>query len=236
MQRSRELRLRAEQLADTRLPESVWPIRARGVFVAAAHGDVTGARAIAASIGNSRSTAVFAPLIAAAVVAYDDRSADALLRTQEQNQTSDPANRSAFLPIVRVLRNVSRGDRAAIRRLPPQDTRELATQEIAVGQTFRPVYLRGLSYLRAGDPSHASEEFQRILDHRGSDPISPLYPLAHVQQARALARLGEQAKARRAYEEFFALWKNADDDIPILREAREEYARLTALNPKVPAN
>ena len=120
-----------------------------------------------------------------------------------------------------LLDAVNRGERFAVSRLPPADTRELRLE-----QSFRPVYLRGLSYLRAGDPLNAAGEFQRILDHRGSEPLSPLYPLAHVQQARAFVLIGEQAKARKAYQDFFAQWKSADPDIPILRDAREEYARL----------
>jgi tetratricopeptide (TPR) repeat protein len=220
MRRARELRLRAEQLAAARLPESVWPIRARGAFYEAAQGDFARARTVAASIGDSRPTAVIGPLIAAAVIAADHRRTDALLRAQEQQSASAP-QRSVLDPIVRVLDAVNRGDRSAVGRLPPADTAELA-----VGLSFRPVYLRGLSYLRAGDPSNAVAEFQRILDHRGSEPLSPLYPLAHVQQARAFVRMGEQAKARKAYQDFFALWKSADPDIPILRDAREEYARL----------
>jgi tetratricopeptide (TPR) repeat protein len=221
MRRARELRLRAEQLAAARLPESVWPIRARGAFYEAAQGDFARARTVAASIGDSRPTAVFEPLIAAAVIAADRRRTDALLLAQEQQQGAGAPQRSVLEPIVRVLDAVNRGERFAVSRLPPADTRELRLE-----QSFRPVYLRGLSYLSAGDPLNAAGEFQRILDHRGSEPLSPLYPLAHVQQARAFVRMGEQAKARKAYQDFFALWKSADPDIPILRDAREEYARL----------
>jgi eukaryotic-like serine/threonine-protein kinase len=83
-----------------------------------------------------------------------------------------------------------------------------------------------LIYLRAGDGWKAAAEFQRILDHRGVAPASPLYPLAYLQQARAYRLSGDQIKARKAYDEFLAVWKDADPDIPILRAARLEYARL----------
>jgi len=68
--------------------------------------------------------------------------------------------------------------------------------------------------------------FQRIIDHPGSAPQSPLRPLARVQQARAYALAGEAAKARKWYQDFLALWKDADADVPILKAARAEYERM----------
>ena len=120
-----------------------------------------------------------------------------------------------------MLRDVATGDRSAIGRLPPGTPRELAP-----AQSFRPAYVRGLAYLQASDPATAAAEFQRILDHRGLEPISPLYPLAYVQQGRAYVLTGEPTKARNAYQKFLALWKDADPDVPILREAQAEYAKL----------
>jgi hypothetical protein len=72
----------------------------------------------------------------------------------------------------------------------------------------------------------AAAEFQKILDHRGVDPLSPLYALAHLGSARAYALAGETSKSRTAYQDFLALWKDADPDIPILKEAKAEYAKL----------
>ncbi len=72
----------------------------------------------------------------------------------------------------------------------------------------------------------AAAEFQKILDHRGVLPISPFYALAYLGSARAWALAGDTSKSRRAYQDFLALWKDADPDIPILREAKAEYARL----------
>ncbi len=69
-------------------------------------------------------------------------------------------------------------------------------------------------------------EFQKLLDHRGIVINSPLASLAHYQIARALAMSGDIAGARKGYEDFFALWKDADPDIPILKEAKLEYAKL----------
>jgi len=88
-----------------------------------------------------------------------------------------------------------------------------------------PAYLRGLAHLRAHHAAEAAAEFQRILDHKGAY-WGPNYPLAYVGLARAATLAGDTAKAKKAYQDFLALWKDADPDLPILAEARKEYAAL----------
>jgi hypothetical protein len=80
--------------------------------------------------------------------------------------------------------------------------------------------------LRAANGAAAAEEFQKIIDHRGIVLNLPLGALAHVGLARAYALAGDTAKSKAAYQDFFALWKDADPDIPILKEAKAEYAKL----------
>jgi len=92
--------------------------------------------------------------------------------------------------------------------------------------SFWTAYIRGLAYLRAGAGGQASAEFQRILDHRGVDLTSFLCPLSQLGLARAAAVAGDAARSRKAYEDFFALWKDADPDLPVLREATREYQKL----------
>jgi len=89
-----------------------------------------------------------------------------------------------------------------------------------------PSYVRGLAYLQLHQGGEAATEFQKIIDHRGAYIVSPLCSLAHLRLGRALALSNDTAGARRAYQDFLALWKNADPDVPILREAKEEYAKL----------
>jgi hypothetical protein len=72
----------------------------------------------------------------------------------------------------------------------------------------------------------AAAEFQRIIDHRGWDVLSPLWPMAHLGLARAAALQGDVPKARKAYEDFFQLWKDANADLPIVIDARREYEKL----------
>ena len=92
--------------------------------------------------------------------------------------------------------------------------------------TLYPAYLRGHAYLAAHNGNAAAVEFQKLLNHRGIVLNFPLGALAHLGLARAYALSGDAAKAKTAYQDFFALWKDADPDIPILKEAKAEYAKL----------
>jgi eukaryotic-like serine/threonine-protein kinase len=86
--------------------------------------------------------------------------------------------------------------------------------------------MRGEAYIAVHQHTEAAAEFQKILDHRGIVVNAPIGALAHLQLARAYAMASDTAKARSAYQDFFALWKDADPDIPILKEAKAEYAKL----------
>jgi hypothetical protein len=94
------------------------------------------------------------------------------------------------------------------------------------GQGLFPIYIRGLAYLKAKRGAEAAAEFQRIVVHRGIAPTFPEHSLAKLGLGRAFVMTGDTAKATAAYQDFFALWKNADPDIPILKEAKTEYAKL----------
>ncbi|MGI8734130.1 MAG: protein kinase domain-containing protein [Pyrinomonadaceae bacterium] len=94
-------------------------------------------------------------------------------------------------------------------------------------------YIRGQAYLAQRSGTEAAADFQYIVDHRGFSAggesigiFSPLYPLSHLGLARAAMLQGDTAKARKAYQDFFALWKDADQEIPILIEAKKEYETL----------
>jgi eukaryotic-like serine/threonine-protein kinase len=89
-----------------------------------------------------------------------------------------------------------------------------------------PVYVRGEAYLAAHQGREAAAEFQKILDHRGIVLNEPIGALAHLQLGRAYALQGDTAKSRAAYQDFLTLWKDADPDIPIFKQAIVEYAKL----------
>lgn len=124
------------------------------------------------------------------------------------------------IPIARAQMELSRGHAPQVIQLLD------AARKYEVAGDFWPQYLRGQSYLKQGKGALAAAEFKTILDHRGWYPLSPLYPLAHVGAARAAHLSGDDAMARNYYRDFLQLWKDADATIPILIEARAEYAKL----------
>jgi serine/threonine protein kinase/tetratricopeptide (TPR) repeat protein len=89
-----------------------------------------------------------------------------------------------------------------------------------------PAYVRGQAYLLAHNGTRAAAEFQKLLDHRGAAVNFVTGALAHLQLGRAYAMAGDTAKAKSAYQDFFTLWKDADPDIPILKQAKADYAKL----------
>jgi DNA-binding winged helix-turn-helix (wHTH) protein/tetratricopeptide (TPR) repeat protein len=105
---------------------------------------------------------------------------------------------------------------------------------IAALETARPYEMasyvvpeeRAEAWLKALRPEMAAAEYENILQNHGVDPLSPLYPMAHLGLARAYARQNKIAESRTEYERFFAAWKDADGDVPVLKEAHAEYARL----------
>jgi hypothetical protein len=92
--------------------------------------------------------------------------------------------------------------------------------------TLYPAYVRGEALLRLGKGLQAAVEFQKLIDNRGLLVNYVLGAVAHVQLARAHAMSGETAKAKVTYQDFLTLWKDADPDIPILKDAKREYAKL----------
>jgi hypothetical protein len=113
--------------------------------------------------------------------------------------------------------------------LPFAITGELAVPPIDFNEFFGglyPVYVRGEAYLAAHQGPEAATQFQKILDHRGIVAGDPIGALAHVQLGRAYAMAGDAAKAKVSYQDFFVLWKDADPDIPVLKQAKAEYAKL----------
>jgi tetratricopeptide (TPR) repeat protein len=135
-----------------------------------------------------------------------------------------------YLPTLRALFALNAHDpAAAIQALQIASRYDLALGGVGFIGHFGglyPVYVRGLAYLEARQPAEAAAEFQRILDHRSIVLVDPMDAMARLQLARALALSGDTVKATSAYSDLLTLWKNADPDIPVLKEARAEYARL----------
>lgn len=101
------------------------------------------------------------------------------------------------------------------------------------------VYVRGLAYLRMHKGAEAVAEFEKIVDHKGANwyarihPAAQFYSLSYLGMARGFALSGATSKAKKAFQDFFELWKDADPDLPILRQARAEYVKLQQETVKV---
>jgi tetratricopeptide (TPR) repeat protein len=154
---------------------------------------------------------------------------------------------NVFLPVARATIEIQRNNPTqAIKLLEAASPYELGSGPGTAG--YLPIYTRAQAYLQAREGAKAAAEYQKILDHRGIDPTNPLYTLARLGLGRAYALQGgvgaglvparaghpqgaplqpnALAKARTAYQDFFAFWKDADPDIPILKQAKEEYEKL----------
>jgi eukaryotic-like serine/threonine-protein kinase len=141
---------------------------------------------------------------------------------------ADTLLHSLTLPTVRAAIETRNGDPGkAIELLHPVSVYELGSNVINPAiVSFLAIYVRGQAYLRMREGIKAAGEFQKVLDHRGVDLTSPLFPLAHLGLARAWTLIGDTSKSKKSYEDFFALWRDADPDIPILVAAKSEYAKL----------
>jgi eukaryotic-like serine/threonine-protein kinase len=126
------------------------------------------------------------------------------------------------VPIAAAASALSKGDaQGALDRLEP-----IRQYDHAPLAEFWPVYLRGQAYLRLNNTKGANESFQEIVKRRGEVPVSMFFPLSYLGLARSAALAQDIDGAKNAYEQFFAIWKDADPDLPPLVEARAEYAKL----------
>jgi tetratricopeptide (TPR) repeat protein len=135
-----------------------------------------------------------------------------------------------YLPTLRALSALAhRAPLEAVERLQrtlPYDFALPGTAFFAKFGGLYPAYIRGEAYLGARQGQEAAAEFQKILDHRGIVFADPIGALAHLQLGRAYIVSGDVTKAKKAYQDFLTLWKGADADIPVLKQAQAEYAKL----------
>ena len=168
-------------------------------------------------------------LLAALALARSGETAQvkALADELEKNYPTDTVLKVYWLPTVRAALDLNTNNTTqALESLEAPAPYELGVPEQFQLGTMYPVYVRGLAYLAAHNGTAAAAQFQRILDHPGITINFPTGVLSHLQLGRAYAVTGDTAKAKAAYQDFFNLWKDADPDIPILKQARAEYAKL----------
>src|SRR5580700_8011423 len=168
--------------------------------------------------------------LAAAAFAFagDTAKAESLATDFTKRFPKDSIVNSIYLPVIRGQIAVDRHDSAkALAFLNPELTYDLgSTGQGVVTPALYPVYVRAEAYLQANHGKEAVAEYQKMIDNRGVIINGPIGALAHLGLGRAEALEGDTAKARVAYQDFFALWKDADPDVPLLIAAKAEYAKL----------
>jgi tetratricopeptide (TPR) repeat protein len=174
-----------------------------------------------ASVGaiSGRSAVTFSGYVFAACGQVQKAEATAARLNKEYPLNS--FTQKSEIPQIHARLALQRGDAAqAIKDLHPAELYQFGDVELGM-----PAYLRGMAYLQK-QGTEAAAEFQKVLDHRSASGASPYCALARLGLARSYALTGDAAKARTTYQDFFTLWKDADPDIPILKQAKAEYAKL----------
>jgi tetratricopeptide (TPR) repeat protein len=159
--------------------------------------------------------------LAAAVLARSGRleQAEALIAELDAENVANTLIQAVYLPTLRATVDLQRDN--------PAGTVELLESTATYERAYPGVpYLRGEAYVAMGDGPAAAREFQKIIENPVVAPLWPTHSLAHLQIARAHALAGDEAAARRAYQDFLVLMKDADSDIPIVEQAKAEYDKL----------
>jgi eukaryotic-like serine/threonine-protein kinase len=181
-------------------------------------------RGAASAFGLSKSRDVQYVVAMALALAGDWERAQSLADDLDKRFPEDTVVQFKYLPTLHAQVALVRNDASkAIQSLQAATPYELG--DVGAGSLYPP-YVRGEAYLAAHQGSEAAAEFQKILDHRGIVLNESIGALAHLQIGRACAMQGDTAKAKSAYQDFLTLWKDADPDIPILKQAKAEYAKL----------
>ena len=212
--------------ADSKETAALW--QANAALREAEFGNPTEAKkgtTAALALAPGRDVKVEAALILARV--GDSAGAKAMIQELEKSNPSNTVLKLYWAPTLKAAMELNGGSAAqALVFLEAAAPYELGEPPPMTQGTLYPVYLRGEAYLQEHKGSEAAAEFQKMLNHRGILGNFFTAALAHLGLARAYEMSGDTAKAKTAYQDFFVLWKDADPDIPILKEAKAEYAKL----------
>jgi tetratricopeptide (TPR) repeat protein len=232
LQQARELSRRAVDLAERAgNHERAATFQSAAAAYEALSGNTAEAkqRAVAALVLSAGRDVEYAAAFALAR-AGDFSRAEMLANDLDQRFPEDTSVRFHYLPTLRALAALNAGKPArAGEELETARQYELAMNGlsyIAFSGAMYPTYVRGEALLADHQGSAAAAEFQKLIDHPGIVLADPLGALAVLQTGRAWAVAGDHDKAKAAYQGFLKLWKDADADIPILKQAQAEYARL----------
>ncbi|HLK31854.1 MAG TPA: hypothetical protein VKT29_02110, partial [Terriglobales bacterium] len=179
------------------------------------------AAALSASKDRDTQTGVMQVLALTGDSARSQKIADEMVR---QDPTDTLLNK-VFAPLAQAEGDLQHNQPAqAVARLEVARPYEWGSGPASAGYLVN--YLRAQAYLRLRDGAKAAAEYQQILDHRGTDPLDISYPLSRLGLARAYVLQGNVPAAKSAYQDFLAAWKDADPDVPVLKQAKTEYAKL----------
>jgi tetratricopeptide (TPR) repeat protein len=195
------------------------------------YGNAPEARRIARSVlAVSKGREVQYAAALALAIAGDIAASEALAKDLEKRFPEDTCVQYQYLPVLRAIFALSRREpEAAIEALQKTRPYELAVSRINFTNFFgglHSAYLRGEAYLALRKGAEAIAEFQKLLQHRGLVGPDPVGVLAHRQLGRAYQLTGDRVKAKGAYEAFLTRWKDAEPNIPILKQAMSEYSKL----------
>ena len=211
---------------DSKETAALWQVNA--ALREAEFGNAAAARqglSAALALAPGRDVKVFAAIALARI--GETARAKALVDDLEKNYSTNTILKLYWLPTARAAIELNKGDWSQVLRvLEAAAPYELGTPPPLQVGTIYPAYLRGQAYLLAHNGNAAVAEFQKIIDHRGIALNFVTASVAHLQIARAYAMAGDTVKAKAAYQDFLNLWKDAEPDIPVLKEAKAEYAKL----------
>jgi tetratricopeptide (TPR) repeat protein len=217
---------RASELAQpAKFPENAAGMILGRAAVEAEFGQRQAARAdVQRALGMARTKATLAPAASILARAGDKSGARKLSEELHRLYPDDTFLNFIFLPMTRAAMEMDGGNPAlAVEHLRASLPYDFG---VTLGAGLNTAYLRGLAHLQARDAAKAEAEFQNVLGHRLVYPVSPLLPLTRLGMARAAVLAGDTAKARTAYQDFLAQWKDADPDIPVYQQAKAEYAKI----------
>jgi DNA-binding winged helix-turn-helix (wHTH) protein/tetratricopeptide (TPR) repeat protein len=232
LQKARKMSSRASELAQRSGQRERAATYEAGVAVwEAFFGDAGAARRTAtAALADSNGRDVEYAAAFALAVTGDRERTQALAKDLEKRFPEDTSVHYNYLPSLRGLTALFHGDPGqAIEGLQipaPLEDAVTGCAFFAFFGTLYPAYVRGEAYMASNRPIEAAAEFQRILDRPGLLFADPVGPRARLELGRALAKAGDKSKAKAAYQDFLMLWKDADLDVPILKQAKAEYAEL----------
>jgi hypothetical protein len=212
--------------ADSKETAALWEVNA--ALREAEFGNTAEAKqliASALSLAPGRDVRLLAALTSARV--GETVRAKAMIEDLERNNPSNTVLKLYWLPTLKAAIELNQGHSAEalvlLEAAAPYELGEPPPFELG---SMYPAFLRGQVYLALGNGAAAAAEFQKLLDHPGIVLNAVTGALAHLELGRAYAMSGDRTKAQSAYKDLLTLWKDADPDIPILREAKAEYAKL----------